>query len=319
MPRLLLPTTLSSLRTALTVRFTAPAMVLRARRILRVRRALRMRSSFRTRSRFRTWSRLRTRARLPTATTELTCRLGGATWSRTLRGVAHLVGLIDARLNAAVGLATGTGHMVVACRVYVRRHAAPTASRATARAAVDLGATATRRTIVSHSRMSDIAMTRTSRPTAGLGSSRSTAMGLGTASSSRPIASAGDVRRLTMTRAARRTSRPTAGLGATSSSRPIASAAHMRRLTVTRDAGPAARAATDLSASSSTRRPITTTSDMIRPTVAGSAAIGSVNIRATMARSAVVGSMHIGASSRPPMVIPAVVGRARSGGHYPST
>jgi hypothetical protein len=44
-----------------------------------------------------------------------------------------------------------------------------------------------------------------------------------------------------------------------------------------------------------------------------------VNIRATMARSAVIASMNIGASSRPPMVIPAVVGRTRSGGHYPST
>lgn len=98
-------------------------------------------------------------------------------------------------------------------------------------------------------------------------------------------------------------------------------------------AGAAARAATDLRAASSSRRPITTTRYMIRPTVAGPAAIGSVNVRATMARcaviasvnirptsrSAVVGSMHIGASSRPPMVIPAVVGRTRSGSDYPST
>lgn len=111
----------------------------------------------------------------------------------------HLVGLIDARLNAAVGRTTGAGGMFVARRVYVRRHAAPTTTRATARAAVDLAAAATRRTIVSHSRMSDIVVTRTSR---------STAMGLGATGSSRPIASAGHMRRLTMARAARRARRP---------------------------------------------------------------------------------------------------------------
>jgi hypothetical protein len=48
--------------------------------------------------------------------------------------------------------------------------------------------------------------------------------------------------------------------------------------------------------------------------VAGSAAIGSVSIRATMARSAVIGSVNIRTTSRS-----AVVGRTRSGGHYPPT
>jgi hypothetical protein len=43
---------------------------------------------------------------------------------------------------------------------------------------------------------------------------------------------------------------------------------------------------------------------MIWPTVAGSTVIGSVNIRPT---------------SRSAMVITAVVGRTRSGSHYPST
>jgi hypothetical protein len=44
-----------------------------------------------------------------------------------------------------------------------------------------------------------------------------------------------------------------------------------------------------------------------------------VNIRATMARYAVVASMNIRPTSRSAVVIPAVVGRTLSGGHYPST
>jgi hypothetical protein len=46
--------------------------------------------------------------------------------------------------------------------------------------------------------------------------------------------------------------------------------------------------------------------------------IGSVNIRPT-SRSAMVRGMHIRASPRSAMVSTAVVGRTRSGSHYPST
>jgi hypothetical protein len=78
----------------------------------------------------------------------------------------------------------------------------------------------------------------------------------------------------------------------------------MRRLTMIRTAGPTARATPDLSATGSSRWPVAARGYMLRPTVGGSAMIGSVNIRA---------------SPRSAMVISAVVGRARSGSHYAST
>jgi hypothetical protein len=100
-------------------------------------------------------------------------------------------------------------------------------------------------------------------------------------------------------------------IGVTRAARPTA----VQFRTVTRAA---TRAATNLSTASSSRRPVASSGHMIRATAAGSAMIGSVNIRPT-SRSAMVGGMHIRASPRSAMVITAVVGRTRSGSHYPST
>jgi hypothetical protein len=105
------------------------------------------------------------------------------------------------------------------------------------------------------------------------------------------------------------------GIGTASSSRPIVSASSVSDIGVTRAARPTAvefrtatrataRAATNLGTACSPRRPVASSGHMIWPTVAGSAVIGSVNIRPT---------------SRSAMLITAVVGRTRSGSHYPST
>jgi hypothetical protein len=100
-------------------------------------------------------------------------------------------------------------------------------------------------------------------------------------------------------------------IGVTRAPRPTA----VKFRTVTRAA---TRAATNLSTASSSRRPVASSGHMIRATAACSAMIGSVNIRPT-SRSAMVGGMHIRASPRSAMVSTAVVGRTRSGSHYPST
>jgi hypothetical protein len=104
------------------------------------------------------------------------------------------------------------------------------------------------------------------------------------------------------------------GVGA-GSGRPIVSASSVSDTGVSRAARPTAvefrtvtrataRAATNLSTACRSRRPVASSGHMIWPTAAGSAMIGSVNIRPT---------------SRSAMVITAVVGRTRSGSHYPST
>jgi hypothetical protein len=100
-------------------------------------------------------------------------------------------------------------------------------------------------------------------------------------------------------------------IGVTRAARPTA----VQFRTVTRAA---TRAATNLSTASRSRRPVASSGHMIRATAACSAMIGSVNIRPT-SRSAMVGGMHIRASPRSAMVSTAVVGRTRSGSHYPST
>jgi hypothetical protein len=128
-----------------------------------------------------------------------------------------------------------------------------------------------------------IIATRAARPTAVefRTVTRAAATGVGTAGSSRPIISASSVSDIGVTRAARPT------------------AVEFRTVTWA-----TARATTNLSTACSPRRPVASSGHMIWPTVAGSAVIGSVNIRPT---------------SRSAMVITAVVGRTRSGSHYPST
>ena len=127
MTRLVLPTpTLRSLRTPLAVRLTATAMVLRPWRILRVRGALLLRSSLRARARLATAATTTT-----AATTELVRRwLGRTTGTRTLRlrRVVHLVGLINVGLNGAIGSAACVTRMIVARHIYVRRLAVAAAA-----------------------------------------------------------------------------------------------------------------------------------------------------------------------------------------------
>ena len=95
---------------------------------------------------------------------------------------------------------------------------------------------------------------------------------------------------------------------------------YVRRLVVSATAGPiavefrtvtrpAAGAAVDLSATSGSRRPVAPSGHMIRSTVAGPAMIGSMNIRPVSGTTMVISAV----------IISAVIGRTRSGSHYPST
>ena len=150
-PPVVLLASLGRLRTALPVRLTTAAMVLRPRRILRLRCALRARRTLRARCALWVW------LTATTATAELARRrLLRTTGSRTLHRVVHLVALIDVRLDATRSWAA-YGRTVVVSHRWARRLPVPAASRTTgpaARAATNCGAASgPRRPVVSSDNM----------------------------------------------------------------------------------------------------------------------------------------------------------------------